>query len=203
MTKVTKSSRTAERTNTNYFRQSIQPSPSQHGSSSSPTSRSTGSPHFPSLKEFKYDRLESENGILYQLEHSTKRIMRQLRRAVVPERLRPTIIAAYHSTPLAGHVGFHKTLYRIAARFWWPKMTKDIREAVLSCGHCTLGNATNHVRQKLYQPTSIAEPFEVCCMDIWFPGKCKTFRRNASPALLKTLDNKAVITYLCNTTGFA
>mmetsp|Transcript_13167 Transcript_13167/g.31418 ORF Transcript_13167/g.31418 Transcript_13167/m.31418 type:complete len:1848 (-) Transcript_13167:281-5824(-) len=155
------------------------------------------------LKEFKYDRLESENGILYQLEHSTKRIMRQLRRAVVPERLRPTIIAAYHSTPLAGHVGFHKTLYRIAARFWWPKMTKDIREAVLSCGHCTLGNATNHVRQKLYQPTSIAEPFEVCCMDIWFPGKCKTFRRNASPALLKTLDNKAVITYLCNTTGFA
>ena len=82
-------------------------------------------------------------------------------------------------------------------------MTTEIREAVLSCGHCNVANASDHINQKIYQTTSVGEPFEICGMDIWFPGKSKAVMRNASPVLKKTLSNKAVITYLCNTTGFA
>src|SRR5210317_831761 len=154
-------------------------------------------------RELKQGKLETSDGILYQFEEPKNRPIRQLKRAVVPTKLRQTIITAYHATPLSGHVGYHKTLYRITARFWWPGMTSDIREAVLGCGHCNAANATNHINQKIYQPTTIGEPFKVCGMNIWFPGKSKAFMRSASPVLKKTISNKAVITYLCNMTGFA
>ncbi|CAJ1964180.1 unnamed protein product [Cylindrotheca closterium] len=111
--------------------------------------------------ELNRDKLEIENGILYQFEEPKSAPMRQLRRAVVPPRLRATIIAAYHASPMAGHVGFHKTYYRIAARFWWPGMAKDIREAVLGCGHCNAANASSHKNQKILQQTPIEEPFDV------------------------------------------
>ncbi|CAJ1950366.1 unnamed protein product [Cylindrotheca closterium] len=58
--------------------------------------------------ELNRDKLEIENGILYQLKEPKSAPMRQLRRAVVPPRLRATIIAAYHASPMAGHIGFHK-----------------------------------------------------------------------------------------------
>ncbi|CAJ1958031.1 unnamed protein product [Cylindrotheca closterium] len=128
--------------------------------------------------------------------------MRQLQRAVVPPRLRATIIAAYHASPMAGHVGFHKTYYRIAARFWWPGMAKDIREAVLGCGHCNAANASSHKNQKILQQTPIEEPFDVCCMDVWSPGSTKNATK-LSTTLRKTLTNKGVVTYVCNMIGCA
>ncbi|CAJ1965982.1 unnamed protein product [Cylindrotheca closterium] len=103
---------------------------------------------------------------------------------------------------MAGHVGFHKTYYRIAARFWWPGMAKDIREAVLGCGHCNAANASSHKNQKILQRTPIEEPFDVCCMDVWSPGSTKNANK-LSTTLRKTLTNKGVVTYVCNMTGCA
>ena len=60
-----------------------------------------------------------EEGMICQLEQPMATRIRQLQRKVVPSTLRPTILAAYHATPLAGHTGVHKTHWRIAARFWW------------------------------------------------------------------------------------
>ncbi|CAJ1965609.1 unnamed protein product [Cylindrotheca closterium] len=53
--------------------------------------------------ELNRGKLEIENGILvYQFKEPKLAPMRQLRRAVVPPRLRATIIAAYHASPMAG-----------------------------------------------------------------------------------------------------
>jgi hypothetical protein len=47
---------------------------------------------------------------------------------VIPQ---PTILAALHATPLAGHTGFYKTFWHIAAQNWWPGMSSNVQKAVL------------------------------------------------------------------------
>jgi hypothetical protein len=146
-------------------------------------------------KEWLEGRLETENGILYQLEVPKATRIRQLRRKIVPITLRPTILAAYHATPLAGHTGFYKTYWRIAARYWWPGMSSDIKEAVLTCGHCRVANSTSHRAQQIIGALSTDEPFDIISMDIWYPGKTINSQHKSG--------QKAVLTSLCNTTGFA
>jgi Integrase zinc binding domain len=90
------------------------------------------------------NQLEVEDGVLYQWEYPKVARIRQLRRRVVPIGLRQAIYTAYHATPLAGHVGFYKTYWRIAARYYWPSMYSDVWKAVTECGHCILGNNTSH-----------------------------------------------------------
>jgi hypothetical protein len=146
-------------------------------------------------KEWSEGKLNVEDGILYQLEEPKASRIRQLQRRVVPKSLIPTILAAYHATPLAGHTGLYKTYWRIAARYWWPGMSKDIREAVLNCGHCRLANATSHHAQQILKALSTDEPFDIISMDLWHPGKTA---RNPD-----TKYQKAILTSLCNMTGFA
>ena len=89
-------------------------------------------------------QFEVEDGVLFQLEHPKGMKIRQLRRRVVPISLRQVIYTAFHASPMAGHVGFYKTYWRIAARYYWPSMYSDVRRAVLECGHCILGNNVSH-----------------------------------------------------------
>jgi hypothetical protein len=147
-------------------------------------------------KEWTEGKLELKEGVLYQLEVPKATRIRQLQRRVVPRSLRPTILAAYHATPLAGHTGFYKTYWRIAARYWWPGMSKDIREAVINCGHCRVANSTSHEAQQIIGALSTDEPFDIISMDIWHPGKTKTDSKYHNV-------QKATLTCLCNTTGFA
>jgi hypothetical protein len=137
-----------------------------------------------------------EEGILYQLEQPKATRIRQLQRKVVPLTLRPTILAAYHVTPLAGHTGVYKMYWRIAARFWWPEMSRDIRQAVLNCAHCRVANMASHEAQQVIGALSMDEPFDVISMDIWHPGKTKM---NTTT----TRNQRAALTCLCNLTGFA
>ncbi len=146
--------------------------------------------------ELTSQRFCLENGIIYQLEQPMATRIRQLQRKVVPSTLRPTILAAYHATPLAGHTGVYKTYWRIAARFWWPEMSRDIRKAVLECAHCRVANATSHQSQQIIGALSMDEPFDVISMDIWYPGTTQT---NTTT----TTNQKAILTSLDNLTGFA
>jgi hypothetical protein len=56
------------------------------------------------FSEWTNGKLEVENGVIYQYEEPKVTKIRQLRRRVVPKRLRDTIITAYHATPMAGHI---------------------------------------------------------------------------------------------------
>jgi len=57
-------------------------------------------------------------------------------RLVVPKSLRAKILEQYHDAPTAGHLGRNKTLTRLQAAFWWPTMTRDVRQYVRSCPQC-------------------------------------------------------------------
>ena len=129
-------------------------------------------------KEWTGGKLDIEDGIIYQLEEPKASRIRQLQRRVVPRSLIPTILAAYHATPLAGHTGLYKTYWRIAARYWWPGMSRDVREAVLNCGHCRLANATIHHAQQIIKALSTHEPFDIISMELWHPGKTERNSEN-------------------------
>jgi hypothetical protein len=158
-----------------------------------------------SLHEKKYynewskDKLELTEGIIYQYEEPKATKIRQVRRRVVPQRLRQLIITAYHATPLAGHTGYYKTYWRIAARFYWPGMSKDVRSAVTECGHCQAANVTGHENQRILSGHSVDEPFDIISIDAWHPGK--------TTSDTKKLDverhQKAILTSTCNLPGFA
>jgi hypothetical protein len=124
--------------------------------------------------ELTSQRLCLENGIIYWLEQPLATRIRQLQRRAAPSTLQPTILAAYHATPLAGHMGAHKTCWRIAARFWWPEMSQDIQQAVLKCAHCRVANAMSRQAQWAIRALLMDEPFDVTSMDIWHPGSTKT-----------------------------
>ena len=49
-------------------------------------------------------------------------------RIIVPSSLRHNFFNLMHTTPVAGHMGEYKTLYRIRLRFFWPRMRSDIKE---------------------------------------------------------------------------
>ena len=148
--------------------------------------------------EWTKGRLEIDEGIVYQLEAPRLSKIRQLRRKVVPKTLRQTVLAAYHAIPLAGHMGVYKTYWRIAARFWWPKMYTNVRAAVLACGHCKVANATNHEAKQKIGALAIPEaPFDIIAMDIWSPGKTK------DQQVKNDRSQKAVLDAVCTMTGFA
>jgi hypothetical protein len=50
---------------------------------------------------------------------------------IPPPKLRQAIFSAFHVAPMAGHTGFQKTFWKIAARYYWPNMAADIRQLTL------------------------------------------------------------------------
>lgn len=55
---------------------------------------------------------------------------------VIPASLRPGILHVIHDTPEGGHIGQRATLKKVQERFWWPKMSKSVRDYVASCEIC-------------------------------------------------------------------
>jgi hypothetical protein len=144
--------------------------------------------------------LEVEEDVLYQWEHPKATIIRQLCRRGVPVALRQLVYTAYHASPLAGHVGFYKTYWRIAARYFWPGMYTDIRKAVTEHGHCVLGNNVGHHAQQISGKLSVDEPFDIIAIDIWVPGVTDV---RGSYVGDKSNIRQAAVTCLCNLTVFA
>jgi hypothetical protein len=86
------------------------------------------------------------------------------RRPYVPIPARRRILEALHVDVLAGHGGVDKTTQRVAARFWWEDMKKDILEFVRKCP-CHLNKHAGLIRKAPLQPINIGEPFEEWVID--------------------------------------
>ncbi|XP_055874547.1 uncharacterized protein LOC106067276 [Biomphalaria glabrata] len=55
---------------------------------------------------------------------------------LIPKTLRAKILNMAHDDPTAGHLGKKKVYAKIANKFFWPKMGKDIKNYVNSCTEC-------------------------------------------------------------------
>ncbi|MEM1008681.1 MAG: RNase H-like domain-containing protein, partial [Myxococcota bacterium] len=100
------------------------------------------------------DKYTKHNGLIFYKEskHHSKRIF-------LPAKYRPDIIQAMHCSLLGGHMGVFKSFNRIANRYYWPNMRKDIQDHLRACDICQKASKINHPQkaplQPLPQPASI------------------------------------------------
>ena len=145
-------------------------------------------------KQWRNNEFEEENGIVYHIGKGNPTKRRHVRTKVVPPRLRQAIFSALHASPMAGHTGFQKTYWKIAARYHWPNMATDIRALTLGCGHCNAANVASHEAQQQLHTFESDAPFDVITLDVWHPGKA---------AAVKKGNGTHVVTCIDAMTGFA
>ena len=79
------------------------------------------------------------------------------------------IFQAAHYNPMAGHLGYDKTLNRIMARFYWPGIRAEVRRWCASCPECQLVNPPAIPRAPLRPLPLVEVPFDRVGMDIIGP----------------------------------
>ena len=104
------------------------------------------------IQQFQYDpasmpQHKLRNGLLF-LRH----------RVIIPIEARELItriLHEFHSSPIGGHAGFHRTHARLATYFFWHDMRTDIYEFIKTCQICQ--------RAKTYQthPAGLLQPLLV------------------------------------------
>ena len=79
------------------------------------------------------EQLLIKNGLLYRKtwQGQADEIMFQF---VVPQRHRGTALDGCHRE--AAHQGQHRSTALMQECFWWPGMTRDLRNCIKKCGHC-------------------------------------------------------------------
>ncbi|XP_062418320.1 uncharacterized protein LOC134129059 [Pungitius pungitius] len=88
---------------------------------------------------------------------------------LVPKSRREMIFQAAHYNPMAGHMGYGKTLDRIMTRFYWPGIRGDARRWCASCPECQLVNSPAIPRAPLRPLPLVEVPFERIGMDLIGP----------------------------------
>ncbi|KAK9525277.1 hypothetical protein VZT92_016004 [Zoarces viviparus] len=88
---------------------------------------------------------------------------------LVPKSRREIIFQAAHYNPMAGHMGYEKTLDRIMTRFYWPSIQGDVRRWCASCPECQLVNQPAIPRAPLRPLPLMEVPFERIAMDLIGP----------------------------------
>jgi hypothetical protein len=81
---------------------------------------------------------------------------------VVPSSLRRLVFNVFHGSPIGGHFGVCKTLFRICMRFFWPPCPQDVIDWIKECAHCILTD-------KSVRRHSTAPMFVLHC-NLWSPG---------------------------------
>jgi len=80
--------------------------------------------------------------------------------------LKNKILQAEHDSQVAGHFGQFKTLERIKANFYWPRMEDEVEEYVRSCDSCQRNKTVRHKKYGLLDPLDIPNrPWEDISMD--------------------------------------
>ena len=105
---------------------------------------------------------------LYRVSRDTQseEVVTQL---LVPRSRREMIFQAAHYNPMAGHLGYDKTLNRIMARFYWPGIRAEVRRWCASCPECQLVNPPAIPRAPLRPLPLVEVPFDRVGMDIIGP----------------------------------
>jgi len=88
----------------------------------------------------------------------------------VPVECRAEVMHVAHDTPMAGHLGYKKTLDRIWGLFYWPGMCADIRRYCISCDRCQKVSPKGKVSKvPLEKMPLMDEPFRRIAVDLIGP----------------------------------
>jgi len=82
------------------------------------------------------------------------------------EALKRLITEAEHDSRMAGHFGTYKTMGRVRANFYWPKMDAQLTEYVRSCDICQHNKVIRHQKYGLLDPIDVPiSPWTSISMD--------------------------------------
>ncbi|KMQ82395.1 reverse ribonuclease integrase, partial [Lasius niger] len=87
----------------------------------------------------------------------------------VPREQRATVIRRYHDAPTAGHLGIAKTIARLAERFYWPGMFREIANYVRTCQNCQAHKVDQTAPAGALHATDIQRPWEHVTVDLVGP----------------------------------
>ncbi|KAL0172982.1 hypothetical protein M9458_033293, partial [Cirrhinus mrigala] len=129
----------------------------EHGDTPPPTLRNQ-LPDLPLLLR-ELNRFELHNDILFRQRQVGSQTTYQL---VLPAELRNTVLTSLHNH--MGHMGDDQTLDLVRARFYWPKMVKDVERKVRTCGRCVRRKARPEKAAPLVNIRT-TRPLKLLCMD--------------------------------------
>ncbi|KAL6423101.1 hypothetical protein ACFW04_010532 [Cataglyphis niger] len=87
----------------------------------------------------------------------------------IPRDRRGDILRQYHDAPTAGHGGVAKTITRIAERFYWPGMFRDIARYVRQCPGCLAHKPIQQKPAGTLHATNVSRPWEHVTIDLVDP----------------------------------
>jgi transposase InsO family protein len=118
----------------------------------------------PIIKELNETKLNNEyqlrNGVLYKLTENGRVL-------VVPASRRTQILEEYHLG--VTHASQDRMLDLFKVRFYWPGMTRDIRDFVSACLECNKVKPAQPTHHGLLRPIVTTKPFEIVGIDIFGP----------------------------------
>lgn len=88
---------------------------------------------------------------------------------VLPRSYRETAMKMGDFSPFAGHFGRRKTMSKVMAKFFWPKMRLDIKTMCRGCEACQRTAKKTHKRYPLVPLPVINTPFSRVVMDLVGP----------------------------------
>lgn len=89
---------------------------------------------------------------------------------LVPKAQRVKILRSCHDEPMAAHLGYAKTLSRVALTYYWPKMRRDIYRYIRACKICGSQKAANVPRFGLMgAEKKVRFPWQVVAVDLMGP----------------------------------
>ena len=87
-------------------------------------------------------------------------------RVVIPPSEEQTIFSLCHDQALAGHLGVEKTTRLISRRFFWPGLSRDVRDYIRTCEPCQLRKRNYNKTYSPLQPFVTGRLFQRFAMDI-------------------------------------
>ena len=87
---------------------------------------------------------------------------------VTPQGIRKEIFRMAHEENSGGHLGARRMTAKIKRRYFWPGMTTDIKQWVLSCDECASRSCYN-LKKNPMQKYRVGAPMERVAMDVMGP----------------------------------
>ncbi len=118
----------------------------------------------------RFNNFLISNGVLFCVRKELKEYEPQeIKRLVVPRALIGEVLTLCHDHVCGGHMGKNKTWAKVASRYYWSEMKKDVMEWVDSCPECSERKDPPASRMTLGSITDPGKPFDKIGIDFLGP----------------------------------
>ena len=108
------------------------------------------------------------DGILYHLDYPPGKGLKKdrlVQQTVIPDKLVPEVLAAFHDEVTAGHLGIARTYQTIRQRYYWWGMSEAVKKYVQSCHSCQTRKRPGKANKAPLIPIPVESAWDRCVID--------------------------------------